>query len=102
MDHKQLLGLLAEHKTIPSMAAAKIQRWAIILSAYNYKLCYHPDNENNNADCMRLHFNNEPYEKYSVKDNHVFLTELIHAPVTAKELALLQIKIQFYQKLLLR
>ena len=32
IDHKPLLGLLAEHKSIPSMAAARIQRWAIMLS----------------------------------------------------------------------
>ena len=78
MDHKQLLGLLAEHKTIPSMAAAKIQRWAIILSAYDYKLCYHPGNENNNADCMRLHFNNEPYEKHNgpIMDLHLLVMNL--------------------------
>ena len=29
---KKILGLLAEHKVIPSIAAARIQRWAIILS----------------------------------------------------------------------
>ena len=88
MDHEPLLGLLAEYKSIPSMAAARIQRWAIILSAYNYKLCYCSGNENN-ADCMsRLHFDNESYEKYSVIENNVFLTELIHATVTAKEVAL--------------
>ena len=34
-DHKPLLGLLHEHKGIPSMAASRIQWWAIILSAYN-------------------------------------------------------------------
>ena len=89
MDHEPLLGLLAEYKSIPSMAAARIQRWAIILSAYSYKLCYRLGNENNNADCMsRLHFDNESYEKHSVIENNVFLTELIHAPVTAKEVAL--------------
>ena len=32
-DHKSLLGLLHEHKGVPSMAASKIERWAIILSA---------------------------------------------------------------------
>ena len=88
-DHKPLLGLLAGHKSIPSMAAALIQRWAIILSVYNYKLCYSSGNENSNADCMsRLYFNDESNEKYSVIENHVFLTELIHAPVTTKEVAL--------------
>ena len=71
------------------MAAARIQRWAIILSAYDYKLCYRSGTENNNADCMsRLHFDNESYEKHSAIENHVFLTELIHTPMTAKEVAL--------------
>ena len=32
----------------------------------------------------RLYFDNESYEKHSVIDNHAFMTELIHAPVTAK------------------
>ena len=71
------------------MTAARIQRWAIMLSAYNYKLCYCSGNENNNADCTsKLHFDNESYEKHSVIENHVFLTKHIHAPVTAKEVAL--------------
>ena len=38
MDHKLLLGLLEEHKSAPSMAAARIIRWAIILSTCSYKL----------------------------------------------------------------
>ena len=37
-DHRPLLGLLHKHKSIPSMAASRIQRWAIMLSAYNYEL----------------------------------------------------------------
>ena len=37
-DHKPLLGLLHENKSIPSMAASRIQRWTIILSADNYEL----------------------------------------------------------------
>ena len=87
-DHKSLLGLLAEHKNIPIIAAERIQRWAIISSTYNFRLCYCLGNENSNADCMnRLHFNNESSEKHSIIDNHVFLTELIHAPVTAKQVA---------------
>ena len=36
----------------------------------------------------KLHFDNESYEKHSAIENHVFLTELIHAPVTAKEVAI--------------
>ena len=51
-DHRPLLGLLAKHKSIRSMAAAGIQIWTIILSAYDYKLCYRSGKEKNNGDCM--------------------------------------------------
>ena len=49
-DHKPLLGLTSEQKGIPSMAAARIQRWAILLSAYNYSLKYRSGSENSNAN----------------------------------------------------
>ena len=39
-DHKTLLGLLSETKGIPNMAAAQMQRGAILLSAYDYTLKY--------------------------------------------------------------
>lgn len=39
-DHKPLLGLFKEDKPIPNMAAARIQRWAVPLSAYEYMLIY--------------------------------------------------------------
>ena len=37
-DHKPLLAILGPKKGIPSLAAARLQRWAILLSAYNYQL----------------------------------------------------------------
>ncbi|KAI7790217.1 hypothetical protein IRJ41_003016 [Triplophysa rosa] len=39
-DHRPLVTLLGEHKHFPTMAAARIQRWAIILSAYDYRIIY--------------------------------------------------------------
>ena len=58
---------------------------AIVLSAYNYKLCYCLVHLKNDADCMsRLDFDSESYEKHSVIENDVFLAELIHAQVAAK------------------
>lgn len=35
-DHKPIVSLLHEHKELPSMASARIQRWAITLAAYDY------------------------------------------------------------------
>ena len=62
------------------MTTARIQRWAIILSAYNDTLCYRSGSENRSADCMsRLNFNNDHQNSFSTIENH--------APVTAKEVA---------------
>ena len=51
-DHKPLLGLLSELEPIPSMCAARIQRWALLLSSYNYELIFRKGTLNGNADCM--------------------------------------------------
>ena len=51
-DHKPLLGLLDESHAIPSMTAARIQRWALLLAGYSYTLRYRPGKGNANADCM--------------------------------------------------
>ena len=52
-DHKPILGgLLHEHKSIPSVAASRIQRWAIILSACNYDLIFKSGRKYGNADSM--------------------------------------------------
>jgi len=85
-DHKPLLGILSENKAIPSMTAARIQRWAIILSAYNYTLQYRTGIENGNADfASRFPTDNSCKEETSSITNNILLTELEHSPVTAEE-----------------
>ena len=49
-DHKPLQYLLGEKKEIPSMASARVQRWALSLNAYNYKVQYVLSQEHANAD----------------------------------------------------
>ena len=49
-DHKPLLGLFKEDKQIPVMAAARIQRWALTLAAYEYTIQFKQGNKNGNAD----------------------------------------------------
>ena len=39
-DHKPLLGLFNANKSIPTMASGRIQRWALILQAYNFDLVH--------------------------------------------------------------
>ena len=51
-DHKPLLAILGQKKGIyiPSLTAARLQRWAVLLSAYNYQLEFKPTGLHGNAD----------------------------------------------------
>ena len=39
-DHKPLISLFGAHAKLPTLVAARLQRWALTLSAYNYKIQY--------------------------------------------------------------
>lgn len=45
-DHKPLVSILGPQTGIPAMTASRMQRWAVILSAYNYDIEYIRTNEN--------------------------------------------------------
>ena len=51
-DHKSLLALLELKKGIPPLAAARLQQWAILLSAYTYELEFRSTEKHANADCL--------------------------------------------------
>ena len=51
-DHKPLESLFNGKKATPTMAAARIQRWALTLAAYNYSIEYKPGPEHANADAL--------------------------------------------------
>ena len=42
-DHKPLTTIFGEKKGIPTLAAARLQRWALLLSAYTYTINYKPN-----------------------------------------------------------
>ena len=49
-DHKLLLAILGPKNGIPSLAAARLQRWAILLSAYQYEIQFKPTAMHADAD----------------------------------------------------
>ena len=49
-DHKPLTAILGQKREIPPLAAARLQRWALILAAYQYNIQYKPTKEHGNAD----------------------------------------------------
>ena len=51
-DHQPLLAILGPKRGIPSIAAARMQRWALVLSAYQYDIVYRSTRDHANADCL--------------------------------------------------
>ena len=47
---KPLLAILGPKKGIPSLAAARLQRWAVLLSAYHCEIEFKPTDDHGNAD----------------------------------------------------
>lgn len=51
-DHQPLTTLLAPNKPVPPMAAARIQRWALLLNAFQYEIKFRKGSANQNADAL--------------------------------------------------
>lgn len=51
-DNKPLTALLGPHKSLPALAAERMQRWAMYLAGFNYEIRYRTSKENANADCL--------------------------------------------------
>ena len=51
-DHKPLERIFGPKTAIPSLAAMRLQRWAIILAAFNYSIKFVPSKQNALADAL--------------------------------------------------
>ncbi|RXN33535.1 putative protein K02A2.6-like protein [Labeo rohita] len=51
-DHKPLINLFNETKAIPQMGSPRVQRWAVMLQAYQYNIVYKPGKYHQNADAL--------------------------------------------------
>ena len=88
-DHKPLQHLLGERKGIPVMASARVQQWALILSAYNYTVQYVPGKDNANADFFsRLPLSVQPQEVPMPQESVYLLEGLEISPVTVDQIRL--------------
>ena len=45
MDHRPLCKILGHNQGVPTLAAARMQQWALILSAYSYRIEYKPGSQ---------------------------------------------------------
>lgn len=51
-DHKPLLKILGTKTGVPPLAAARMQRWALILAAYTYEIQYKSSEQHGNVDAL--------------------------------------------------
>ena len=51
-DHKPLTHIFDESRVVPAMASGRIQRWALMLGAYDYRIRYRQGKSNCNADAL--------------------------------------------------
>ncbi|XP_071201633.1 uncharacterized protein K02A2.6 [Salvelinus alpinus] len=85
-DHKPLLAILGPKSAIPTLAALRMQRWALILLAYDYEIEYRRSSDHANADALsRLPCNSD---SDSEDDRAVFQISLIdELPISASDIA---------------
>lgn len=86
-DHKPLLGLFDENKPIPTMAAERIRRWALTLSAYEYTIQYKPGKNHGNADALSRLPLKKSVEVPKLGNTILLLDHLETTPVTAEKIS---------------
>ena len=68
------------------MASSRIQRWALILGAYNYTIAYKPGNSHGNADVLsRLPLPEAPSATL-IPGETILLLDTLHEPVSAAQI----------------
>ena len=86
-DHKPLESLLNESKAIPTIASARIQRWALTLSMYEYTIKFKSGAANGNADALsRLPLPDTPAETPMPSELVLLLEHLSTGPLTAVQI----------------
>ena len=84
-DHKPLIFILNPKSALPPISAARIQRWAIFLSAYDYSIEYKNTKAHANADSLsRLSMEGDEEDNV----DSVFKVSLVDGlPLTATNIA---------------
>ena len=51
-DHKPLMAIFNPKSAIPTLAAARMQRWALVLSVYDYDIEFKRSEDHANCDAL--------------------------------------------------
>ena len=87
-DHKPLLGLLSECKSTSPQASARVKRWSLYLSMFEYALTFRHTDAHANADALsRLPLPEKPEKHLQPAELVLLTTHLENSPVSAEQLA---------------
>ena len=87
-DHQPLTRIFGPKSGIPPLAAARLQRGAVLLSGYDYDIVYKKSADNANADFFsRFPVQTRDEEDPDPDEHYVFATAVSSLPVTAVEIA---------------
>ena len=100
-DHKPLMAILESKKGIPPLAAARLQRWAILLAAYDYQVEFRDSLSHANADGLsRLPLRSDRPAEYSSEPTIFNISQIEAIPVTAMSIRQATSKDPIFSKVL--
>eukprot|EP00731_Ephydatia_muelleri_P011471 Em0006g365a len=88
-DHEPLQYLFSETRPVPPMASSRIQRWALTLSAYNYRIMFKSGDSQANADAFSRLPLSESTAVVPVPGDTIFMLKTLRtgdSPVTAAQI----------------
>ena len=88
-DHKPLTSIFHPEKGVPAMTTARLQRYAMFLAGFDYKIEYKSTTKHSNADGLsRLPLQNKEREETEEDSSEVFhATQFEPLPVTSEAVA---------------
>lgn len=86
-ERQPLCKILGHKQGVPSLAAARIQRWALILSAYSYGIEYKPGSQNECADCLSRLPVPSKHRNVAEKTGMILKMDVSTLPVSAYDVA---------------
>ena len=85
-DHKPLIYLFSSTRATSQMASARVQRWALILSAYDYTIVHKAGRDNQVADALsRLPLLDTPADVPLPGESVLLLQYLQESPITSAQ-----------------
>ena len=85
-DHQPLSTTFSDKKGVPSLAAARLQRWALQLSAHNYVIKFRPTKAHANADVLSRLLVKENGEENYLEPNLFNICQIESLPLTSGQL----------------